>query len=200
MNLRQGAGDVNPFLQLLLHRNRLQLATTDALYSDGDSYLPATAAIGHLKVSMPSVKNVLVLGTGLGSLVSIIRKGGYDPHFTLVENDKVVLQWAMEALGGDNARQLQPVCMDAMAFMNRNTALYDLVFIDIFSSRAVPDFVTTAEFLTQCRDCVAPGGHVVFNYMVDDPADWVHVQEVFSEIFVQHIVLDLGINKVFVNY
>lgn len=162
--------------------------------------MPANAVIRHLKDAIPKVKKVLVLGAGLGSMVNIIRKKGCDPYFTLVENDKVVLQWALEFLPEGGSAKIEPVCMDAMAFMNRNTTLYDLIFIDIFSSREVPRFVTTEAFLLQCRDSLAQNGHVAFNYMVNDPGDWVQVQQVFTAVFVHHKILDLGVNKVFIGW
>ena len=101
---------MNPLLELLLYQGRLQLATADALYSDGNNYRPVIAMINHLKAHMPEIKTVLALGTGLGSLPQIMKRRGYQPHFTLVEYDKVVLQWAMELLGDKN---ITPVCADA---------------------------------------------------------------------------------------
>lgn len=147
---------------------------------------------------MVGINSVLVLGTGLGSLVQIMRRRGYNPHFTLVENDKVVLQWAMELLGKKKADKITPVCMDAKVFMKRNTGKFDLIFIDIFNSRVVPGFVTTTFFLTQCRESLTPGGHVAFNYMIDDPVEWLDTQQVFGEVFPEHTVINLGINRVFV--
>ncbi len=147
---------------------------------------------------MHAIKTVLALGTGLGSLPQIMNRRGYHPHFTLVEYDKVVLQWAIELLEGNNINDLTPVCADAKVFMNRNKEKFDLVFIDIFNSRVVPEFVTTTVFFTLCRESLTPGGYAAFNYMIDDPEEWMRVQEVFSSVFQEHTVLDLGINRVFV--
>ena len=198
VTLRRTAGAVNPLLELLLYQGRLQLATADALYSDGNNYRPVSATVDHLKTHMRAVKTVLALGTGLGSLPQIMNRRGYHPHFTLVEYDKVVLQWAMELLEGKNKSKLTPVCADAKLFMSRNMEHYDLVFIDIFNSREVPSFVTTTHFLSQCRKSLNPGGHAAFNYMIDSPEEWIRVQEVFKAVFPVHTILDLGINRVFV--
>jgi len=189
---------VNLYLELLLYQNRLQLATQDALYSDGTNYKPVSATVKHLRPSMRQVKRVLALGTGLGSIVQIIRAKGYNPHFTLVELDKIVLQWAMEFMGSRGADKLRPVCADAGTFMGSNTELFDLVFIDIFNSRSVPVFVRSAAFLLQCKAALAPGGHVAFNYMIDDPVEWIDVQDVFTAVFPDHKILDLGINRILI--
>jgi len=195
--LRRGVGAVNADLEILLYRNRLQLATADALYSDGDRYLPALAIVKNLKTFLPAVKNVLVLGAGLGSMVRVIRQNGFSPDFTLVENDKVVLKWAMEFL--PDTDRIAPVCIDARVFLEKNTAKYDLIFIDIFNSRVVPDFVTTILFLSWCRDSLSTSGRVSFNYMINDKHDWEDVQHVFGTVFPGYHTLDLGINKVLIS-
>jgi len=190
-------GAVNACLEIILYRNRLQLAAGNVLYSDSGNYLPALAIVKNLKAFLSSVNNVLVLGAGLGSIVNIIRKNGFNPHFTLVENDKVVLQWALECLAEQQAK-ITPVCMDAAAFMAKNTAKYDFIFIDIFNRNVVPDFVVTPLFLDACRNSRSDGGRIAFNYMVNDKKEWGKVQGVFNSIFPGCHVLDLGINCVFI--
>ena len=145
------------------------------------------------------MKTVLVLGTGLGSVVYIFRSMGADPVFTLVEMDKVVLQIAMELFETSSIRaKIEPVRNDALAFMEHNKAKYDLVFLDVFSGRAVPEFVTTHGFLTLCRESIAPGGHLAFNYIINDQQEWEKVLSVFAAVFPQHTVLDYGINRILV--
>jgi spermidine synthase len=200
VRLRRGAGDVNAFLELLLYQNQLQLATADVLYSDGTRYEPAIAAVKPLKAFLPSVKNVLLLGSGLGSMVRILHRRGCYPHFTLVENDKVVLQWAMEFLDAGTAAKTTPVCSDAMAFMANNTAKYDLVFIDVFMGRVVPLFVFTPAFLTMCKDSLNAGGHVAFNYIINNDREWEKVLQVFTLIFSDHKVVNKGVNRILIGH
>ena len=184
----------------MIYQNRIQLATADALYSDGTNYRPVNATIRHLKDWMPDVKSVLALGTGLGSLVQIMHSKGYNPQYTLVEFDKVVLQWALEFMNKDAALKTEAICMDAKLFMSRNNQNFDLVFIDIFNSRVVPDFVTTSLFLGKCKESLNQGGHVAFNFMIDDPVKWIAAQEIFGEVFENHTILDLGINRVLIGW
>ncbi len=191
-----GTSDVK--LEIFLYCNRLQLGNDDILYSDGDRYRPALIAIDYLKTFLPSTKRVLVLGTGLGSIVRIIRGKGFDPHFTLIENDKEILKCAVEFLEEDCPSNIDPVCGDAMVFMQKNTANYDLIFIDIFKGRIVPDFVTTPAFLKNCFDSLAPGGHLAFNYIINDRHKWDSTLETFSEIFPHHKVINNGINRIFI--
>lgn len=196
--LRREKGRVNPLLELYLYRNQLQLATFDALYSDGDRYQPVIAAVKRMKDKLPSVKNVLVLGTGLGSTVRIINKAGVYPHFTLVDNDETVLQWAIEFLPSNQPENITPICTDAKEFVANCGEQYDLVVIDIFSGRVVPGFVTEEAFLSQCRALVAPGGMLMLNYIVNNKENWEQASAHIAHLFPTSKVINLGINRVVV--
>lgn len=191
-------GNGNVKLEIYLYCNELQLGNAVVLYSDGTRYRPAIAVVKHLKTFLPAVQRVLVLGTGLGSMVRVLHSKGYDPEFTLVEYDKVILQWAMETLDELKNTKIEPVCADAQVFMQKHNAQYDLVFIDIFNERVVPDFVTTREFLMRCRECLTPGGRLAFNYIVNDMAKWEETVRVFSEVFPGHTVVSHQVNRIFV--
>ena len=130
--LRQSAGAVNDRLFLYLYRNQFQLATEDAIYSDGDRYEPAKATVTHLTPFLPEMKKVLILGTGIGSMVRVLRRNGFVPSCTIVEKDKIVLQWAMELFEGENYKNIEPVCSDAQVYMEQNKQKFDFIFIDIF--------------------------------------------------------------------
>jgi len=197
--LRRSSGDVNEHLELLLYQNRLQLATADALYSDGKSYSPAVATAKALKDFLPSVENVLVLGTGLGSLVQVLGAKGYFPHYTLIEKDKTVLGWALELMDSRQAQHTTPVCSDALAYMERNKAQYDLVFIDIFMGMDVPAFVTSGHFLGLCRKALNGNGRLAFNYIVKNPVEWETVKGIFEQVFPGYTVVEKGVNRILLN-
>ena len=146
----------------------MQLATTDAIYSDGYRYEPALLAVDSLKAVLPSIKNVLVLGAGLGSMVRVVRHRGCNPGFTLVEKDKVVLQWAMEFFEADSSALITPVCSDAQ------------------------------DFMAQCRESLSPGGHVAFNYIINHAKEWEKVKTLFASVFPKHEVLSKDINRILV--
>ena len=142
------------------------------------------------------MNNVLVLGTGLGSMVLAMRHKGYDPHFTLVDNDKVVLKWAIEFLDNKNVSSIDPICMDAGDFMEQNTKKYDLVFIDIFEGRSVPGFVSNVIFFEKCRDALTVEGHLAFNYIINDQDKWEGVKNICTLVFPGHRVINIGINRI----
>lgn len=198
-SLRRGKSDDNAHLELFLFHGRLQLVTSDAIYSDGNKYIPATVALKDLKKILPGIKTALVLGGGLCSIVQVMHSKGFYPQFTIVEKDKVVLQWAMELLTADGHTGIEPVCNDARLFMERNIQTYDLLFIDIFNGRVVPGFVFTTTFLQQCKKALSAQGRLAFNYIINDNIEWAIVKNNFAATFPNYHIIDLGLNQILIS-
>lgn len=148
---------------------------------------------------MPSVRSALMLGGGLCSMVQVMHSKGHYPQFTIVEKDKVVLEWAMELLTADGKTSIEPICSDAQIFMQRNTQKYDLIFVDIFMGRVVPRFVITPAFMQQCQQSLTPKGRLAFNYIVNDAKEWEQVRKDFATTFPNFHIIDLSPNQVLIS-
>jgi len=196
--LKRDTGKDGAVIELVLSQNRVQLATGDVLYSDGDKYLPAIVIFQHLADYLKTTNNVLVLGAGMGSMMQVMDANGCKPHYTLVEIDKLILKWAMECATDASEKHILPVCEDAAAYMERNTVLFDFIFIDIFYGRVVPDFVVKADFLMRCRKALKNGGHLALNYIADDPQRWAEAETVFAAVFPGYEVLGMNVNKILI--
>ncbi|MBX2906821.1 MAG: hypothetical protein KF744_12330 [Taibaiella sp.] len=194
--MRKTATPDNPYLELTMTGGRFQLATREAYYSDGDKYEPAIAVCKHFSAALPAFRNALVLGTGLGSIVEVMRSKGGNPEFTLVEKDKTVLKWAME-LSASDARMI-PVCEDAADFIQRDDQQYDFIFIDIFFGRHVPEFVTSTSFLKAVKARQSLNGRLAMNYIVNDPGDWNAFCHNFAAVFPEHKIIESRDNRIFV--
>ena len=198
MLLRRDTGVNGAQLDLLLTQDRLQLATGDVLYSDGDKYLPAIIVYQHLSKFLKTTHSVLVLGSGMGSIMQVMNANGCVAHYTLVEKDRLILKWAMEFAPKVGENRILPVCDDAGAFMRSNSTTYDFIFIDIFYGRDVPDFVVSPEFLMQCRSALKSGGRLALNYIADDPQRWAEVETVFAALYPGYAVLGVNVNKILI--
>lgn len=198
LTVRRESSALNPVLDLLYYQGRWQLATADALYSDGTHYRPLIAAFNALKPFLPQLKKVLVLGTGLGSAVQILNKQGYHPAFTLVELDQKVLRLAMELMQEGAAKNITPVCADAKDFLQDDDQIYDLLIVDVFNGRTVPEFVLSAAFLSNCKVRLATGGHLALNYMVNKPGDEYKAKAALEAAFGKVKELSFGINRVYI--
>lgn len=189
------SGTYNPLLELLYYRGRYQLATLDALYSDGSRYRPLRIAFRKLKHELSAVKNVLVLGTGLGSAVQVMAKTGYSPDFTLIEYDDKVLEWAMELLPPYSGK-VTPVCTEAKQYMATNKATYDMLVVDVFTGRIAAPFVTSQAFLEDCRRSINPSGYMVLNYIVQRNEDCLRIDTTIRSVFPVCFCIDDGLNRI----
>ncbi len=188
---------MNPELELLISKGHWQLATSDAIYSDGDRYTPLLTAYKALKKELSEVKNVLVLGAALGSAVDIMRKMGYSPDFTLVDNDPLVLNWARELMP-PYVGKIEMKQGDAMYYLDTDNKKYDLLIVDVFKGRVVPDFITTRSFMQNCHSHIHAGGNFVLNYIIGEGDQWDNFEKILDVVFPKNTVIKNGINRVIV--
>ncbi|MBS1782546.1 MAG: fused MFS/spermidine synthase [Bacteroidetes bacterium] len=188
----KGSGDAHPNLELFLYRGQWQLATEDAIYSDGVRYSPMVKAFSQLRTQIPAWKKVLVLGGGAGSAARILRKMGSASEVLLVENDGQIIQLMESELPDENIRY---VCEDAKTFIASNKIHFDVVVIDIFIGRKVPEFVSKDTFLAACQRACHKNGIVIINFMINDVPDSERFDAMVAH-FTNYAVIDIGINKV----
>jgi spermidine synthase len=194
----KGSSPVNPVLELFLFRGEWQLGTTEALYSSGTNYRPLVVGFDAIKEHLNRVKTVLVLGAGLGSAAAILFKMGYQPLTTLVDLDPVVIDWAKELMIPYLRDKVTYSVENAQTFIEANLQKFDLLVIDIFSSRQVPDFVSNLSFLSACRSALTYEGHIIANYMINSDEDWNVFLRNFMSIFPHARVTELGMNRVLI--
>lgn len=190
------SGTLTPVLDLFLYRGDWQLATEDALYSDGADYRPLKIAFRRLKKQGSAIQRMLMLGTGLGSGVRILHKMGYRPEYTLVEADKVVLQLALELMPVSIVPYIHPHCADAVQYVAEAGDSYDLIVVDIFIGRRVPAFAVSEDFQKKIRRMITPGGSFVMNYMVHEPDEWFRLKNCLEALYPSVAVTELGINRI----
>lgn len=195
--MAKSSGTKNQVLELFLHRGELQLATLDALYSDGTRYRPLKMAFKAVKNRLSGVRDVLLLGTGLASAVHMLHKRGVNPNYTLIEHDSVVLELAQKYLPA-NSGNVEAHCTDALSFMNNNERKYDLLIVDIFTGRVAAEFVTSESFLLKCRQSLNSDGIFVLNYIINGYPFWEDAIETIKTVFPDTQVLEYQINRVIV--
>jgi spermidine synthase len=199
VTLWKGSSPVSPVLELLLYQGRYQLASLDALYSDGNRYRPVVTGLRAIKSRLPGIDSVLVLGAGLGSTVDVLRRFSARPRVKLVELDSVAAHWAQELLRAEDRKRVHIVVDDAQSFIARDVAFYDLLVIDVFIGRAAAPFVTQPEFLTACKKRIAKGGGLLLNYMQNpNSPSWEETFSRIETVFTGARVLAFGPNRVVV--
>jgi spermidine synthase len=200
VSVRKSSNALNPVLELFYYRRRYILATKDAVYSDGTEYRPLVKAFDApvLKPHLGQLKNVLVLGTGLASAVHILYARHHRPHMTLVEIDAAVLEWAREFLPAEARAHVRAEHADAFAFIAADANTYDLIIVDIFIGRTVPEKATDPIFLEQCKARLNSEGFLILNYMearADKPGKAKAALEAAFDTVTE---ISFGINKVYI--
>ena len=185
MRVCRRASDFSGPLELFRYRGHWQLATQNAIYSDGAAYTPLLKAYGTLgKPFLVQCNSVLVLGTGLGSAVTLLQKKyGLRPPVTLLDIDEAVLEWAIDCLEDEgHGDHVEVICDDAQHFFEVDDRRWDLLIIDLFKGQTVPEFATQKPFLEAAWTQVSDGGALVMNYIVQVNANWEALQRTLLEV------------------
>ncbi|MEZ5016830.1 MAG: fused MFS/spermidine synthase [Flavipsychrobacter sp.] len=181
-------------LELFIYRGQFQLATEDALYSDGKRYKPMKMAFKHLKAQLHDAKEILFLGGGLCSGIQMLEEKSIAAQYTVVEIDDNIIDYAKAFFDKDVAVRF--ICADAQEYMRTIDRKYDLIVVDIFNSRVPAEFVTEEGFLLQCRNALNNGGSFVLNYIVNGYPLWEDALEQISTVFPSNTVLKYDINRI----
>lgn len=189
-----------PKVSLYHYRNRWQLATEDAIYSDGHMYRPLIVAFGRIAKKLPKISTVLVLGAGLGCAKDVLHKMKFQPALTFVDKDGETLEWAKELHEKFNATNDTYYCEDAESFLQNNTFTFDMVVVDVFEGRVVPQFILQTLFLAHCKKSLNANGILVINYIENDKKEWDSFYKRFMTTFPKHEILPLVTNKVMIAY
>lgn len=197
-------GTHNHYLEVLYSRGRYQLNTENAIYSFEDLYINYYQAFEKLNIKGRSIKNVLILGFGLGSIpVMLERNFQQNYQFTGVELDEEVLILANKYGISDLSSPIELICADAIQFARQCTTTYDMVCMDVFKDAVVPPAFETLDFLEDLKSLIAPDGLLLYNRMAHNEfqkeTNQQFFEQKFSRVFPDGQFLELGSNWMMVN-
>lgn len=116
----------------------------------------------------PAVKKILVLGVGGGTVIHMLHTWYPNASIVGVDIDQKILDIGKTYFGLSSMSHLQLDCMDAnIAVFDfaKKVHQYDLVIIDIFSGRYIPEFVSSKAFLKKIVTLLSPNGIVLINFL-----------------------------------
>jgi spermidine synthase len=168
--IETASGHPNPYLEVQLINGRYVLNTHKVNYSFGNLHKVFREAFRLVHIERYSIRTVLVLGFGAGSIASILLdEYGIPCTVTGVEADAQVIR-LYEKYFRRTGHPVNVVNEDAFQFMKVNRDTFDLIVIDIFVDDVVPEIFETGEFLVMLKNASPPGGLTIFNKMVHDEA------------------------------
>lgn len=194
----------NDELNVLLVKGEYQLVTPEAIYSYGNRYDNFFKAFEKINLSQQKVKDVLILGLGLGSIPYMLENYfKKDYAYTAVEIDEDIINLASKYVLNHLQSEVTTVCADAKIFVQVDQNQYDLVAMDVFVSDYIPKEFETEEFLRHLKECIAPGGLLLFNRLYYFEKDKIKTEKyynnIFKKVFPEGRYLDINGNWILLN-
>lgn len=146
------------------------LNTKNANFSYGTSQ--KILKYGLSKIEVHQTSEILLLGLGAGSVVKTLRKNfKHTGKIKALEIDKVIIDVAQKEFNLMNDDALEIICGDAFEYIKNTEKTYDIVIVDIFIDRNLPDECYTSEFWNNLSKITKTKGFIVFNagfYQLDN--------------------------------
>jgi spermidine synthase len=110
----------------------------------------------------------LILGFGAGSIATILQEELHiECSIIGVEHDPVILEIFSEHFNPERFDRLQLLNDDAASFIGKNKLSFDLVCVDVFLDKEVPEECLQPEFLQKLNQAVNSSGSLIFNIIVE---------------------------------
>jgi predicted membrane-bound spermidine synthase len=162
----------NPHLYVSLKNGRYQLCTAHAVYSFEDLYTNFFQAFQQLELDQREIKDVLVLGLGLGSIPHMLENNFQQNYrYTLVEIDENVIALAEKYCLSRLSSPTMTIQADAYAFVLQNRDQYDLICMDIFLDDVIPSQFESPAFLEALKSALSDHGLLLYNRLYRQKED-----------------------------
>lgn len=182
--LESSNSDINGDLYLSLNKGQYQLCTRNAIYSYGDRYDNFRDSFAQLRLDLPRVQTVLVLGMGLGSIPYMLEKRFKQKmEFTCVEPDEEIIHWAHEYVFCDLISFIEVLQTDAATFVSMTEEKYDMICVDVFTDTQIPEDITDPEFMEELKLLLTPSGFILFNHLAMYREDTEKAMHYFDNVF-----------------
>lgn len=153
----------NPVLEVTLENGKTVLNTAHANYSYGSLYRVYVKALQEMQINISQKKNILILGMGGGSIIHYLLEKNNHATIDAVEWDEEVIRIAEHYFGIQINKQLNIFQDDALHFLQKQSKMYELILVDLFTDTEVPAFCFTPDFFSQLKRITSPNGEIIFN-------------------------------------
>lgn len=173
IKLHKTNSEISKSIEVTLYNGELVLDSENTNYSYGS--LQRVLRFGLKQIGFEKVKkmqNILILGVAGGSVVkTLVDEIGYKGKIKGVEIDQQIIELANEYFHLDKIPNLEIIINDAQQFVKTEKPNYDLIIIDIFQDREMPDFLFEKEFSEDLISLLNQNGIILFNTMIISEKD-----------------------------
>lgn len=155
-----------------LHTNRQTVSlsfdstliqSTMRLDAPDELVLDYTRALMGWTLLTPSARHALMVGLGGGSMVKWLYRHRPELHQTVVEIHPGVIDHRRDFHVPDDDDRLSVVCADGAAWLKQPPRTYDLIIIDGYDERGMPEALCSRAFFERCRQALSPDGVLAVN-------------------------------------
>lgn len=203
--LEEQHSDLSGKLQVYLSQGKIKLCTKNATYSFEEYYTVYEKGFAALNIDAYHLKNVLILGFGLGSVLILLKRiYGLSFNCTAVELDNTVINLAKKYINPQFLKNTTIVNADAYSWVAQNSLLnstFDLIIIDLFIDRITESKFFETNFIKQNRALLSKNGLLLYNTLSSNRKQLKqYFSNQFYPSFKQSELLKIGANNLLVGY
>lgn len=134
---------------------------------------------------MPNPENILIVGLGGGTLVTVLTELIPTAYVDVVEIDPAVYTVARKFFNYAPTKNTRVILQDARVFTKRaasKSRRYDLIMLDAFNGDYIPEHLMTREYLQETRAILSDRGVVVANTFSTSRL-YDHESETYFQVF-----------------
>jgi spermidine synthase len=166
-------------------KNELYFHSIVDLKDPDDMPVPYTRTMTAALMYPESIRRILMVGLGAGSISTYLGRAMPDVQIDVVELDPGVITAGRKYFGLEETDRVHFIESDGRVFLNRNKERYDLILLDAFRELGVPFHLLTREFYTLVKERLAPGGAMASNVDANTrlyPATLATLRAVFATV------------------
>ncbi|MFC7772836.1 spermidine synthase [Flavobacterium sp. GCM10027622] len=168
ITIHQTLSDINQNLEITWNNGQLVLDSKNTNFSYGSLQRVMRIGLNRIgKDRITQAESILLLGVAGGSVIQTLRKEYHtNGKITGVEIDEKTIALANTYFSLNTISNLEIVINDASEYIKTTSGKFDLLIIDIFQDKIMPDFLFTDEFITNIKRILTNNGFVLFNSIV----------------------------------
>lgn len=175
-------GRVTPYLEVIQTRGKYVLNSENANYSFDGLHIIFNQLFKKIDINKFEFKNVLILGMGAGSIISLLRdKYNINCPITAIEKDEVVIELAKKYFNIDKYKSLIIKKTDAFDYVINTSIKYDLIISDLFIDNNVPKIFASRAYLKNLKRISSESSCIMYNKMTESAVHKKELQEVLND-------------------
>jgi spermidine synthase len=164
VRLKNYSSVINGSLEINLVDGKKVLDTEVSNYSYGS--LQKILRRGLLEIKLNGIQNILLLGLGGGSVIQTLREElDCKAAITAVDIDPEIIRIAKDDFNINRFSNVVIIQMDAAEYIASSAEMFDLIIVDIFIGKSVPEIFTKSAFTENLASALNRNGQVIYNVM-----------------------------------